>query len=312
MVILQKETTTGSQTEQYSKPITTQAEAISAQQKSIASAKPRSELESSAINKQLRLLGDYESIQRQQAVVESRFEIANANQFYSIPVSSPFAQANSESQIKALATVEIRNSLLAAVRYSVEMWRLLAHFQNIQISAQTAIGTPGCLSGPQLAAWIAQAPGVCSATGYLQALVTAVANAISDNFSQWQLSVTVPGLMWYPTFSAWPGPFAPPMPNIPMPLIACVAHNHNKLMSASQLELAIKNELASEFNLPEIDLFLNTLSVQLANYFTTWLCAQQVTMVMGMGPVPSFAPPYAPAGPVVGGYVIPSPGHLAA
>jgi hypothetical protein len=113
MVILQKETTVGSQTELYSKPITTQKEAISAQQKAIASVKPRSEIESAAINKQQKLLGDYESIQRQQAVVESRFTIANAQQFYSTPVSSSFAQANSESQIKALATVETRDSLLA-------------------------------------------------------------------------------------------------------------------------------------------------------------------------------------------------------
>jgi len=34
-------------------------------------------------------------------------------------------------------------------------------------------------------------------------------------------------------------------------------------------------------------------------------------MVMGMGPVPTFNPPYVPVGSVGNGYVIPSPGHLA-
>jgi hypothetical protein len=36
-----------------------------------------------------------------------------------------------------------------------------------------------------------------------------------------------------------------------------------------------------------------------------------VVGVLGQGPVPSFAPPTIPVGPVVGGSVIPTPGHLA-
>jgi len=41
-----------------------------------------------------------------------------------------------------------------------------------------------------------------------------------------------------------------------------------------------------------------------------WLPAQQVTNVLGKGPVPTFAPPYVPVGPVVMGDNIASPGHL--
>ena len=36
----------------------------------------------------------------------------------------------------------------------------------------------------------------------------------------------------------------------------------------------------------------------------------QVSLVMGMGPIPSFAPPYVPVGPVVGGSTLPTPGHF--
>ena len=78
-----------------------------------------------------------------------------------------------------------------------------------------------------------------------------------------------------------------------------------------QLESAIKAALPSDFLLAEMDIFYFNLSVYLANHFTTWLCSQQVMMVMGMGPVPTYNPPYVPVGSVVNGYVIPSPGHLA-
>jgi hypothetical protein len=32
---------------------------------------------------------------------------------------------------------------------------------------------------------------------------------------------------------------------------------------------------------------------------------QQVNLVMGMGPIPTFAPPFVPVGPVVGGSTLP-------
>lgn len=312
MAILKQATTVSSQTVQPIKPISTQTEAIAAQLEALASVEPRSLSETAAVDTQQRLLRDYASIQPQQATVESRFTTISAQQVYTPQVGSSFTQLNPGAQIRALATATNRESLVAAVRFGVDMWRLQAHFQNITITAVTAIGTPGCLTGPALGAWIVQAPGVRSATGYWQALVTAVANAVSGNFSQWQSSVMVPGLPWYPTFAAFPGPFAPPMPNIPMPLIACVAQHSSKLTSAHQLGTSIKAALSNEFDLPEIDQFLDTLSVRMANYFMTWLASQQVMMVMGMGPVPTYAPPFVPVGPVVAGYIIPSPGHLAA
>ena len=35
--------------------------------------------------------------------------------------------------------------------------------------------------------------------------------------------------------------------------------------------------------------------------FETWKAGRMVTGLMGSGPVPSFAPPFIPVGPVVGG-----------
>jgi hypothetical protein len=35
--------------------------------------------------------------------------------------------------------------------------------------------------------------------------------------------------------------------------------------------------------------------------FMTWQTSTQVTNVLGAGPIPTFAPPFVPVGPVVGG-----------
>jgi hypothetical protein len=42
--------------------------------------------------------------------------------------------------------------------------------------------------------------------------------------------------------------------------------------------------------------------------FKVWQASTMVTQVMGTGPVPTFAPPYVPAGPVLGGVGTMPPG----
>jgi hypothetical protein len=97
-----------------------------------------------------------------------------------------------------------------------------------------------------------------------------------------------------------------------MPLMVCVSQNFNKLASPSQFETQIMANVPNDFKIAEMEMFIYTLGAHLTNYFLSWLSSQNVMMVMGMGPVPTFNPPYVPVGSVVNGYVIPSPGHLAA
>ncbi|WP_455204405.1 hypothetical protein [Kaarinaea lacus] len=296
----------------FSQPITTQSDAISAQQQALNTFVPQSDVEAAALTTQKDLLTNYQTVENQQATVNTAYVTGSSQNLYVPAATSALADADKVAQIKALATDENREKIVNAVRYGVDMWRLQAHFCNIQIMGQTAIGVPGCLQGPSLKPWILQAPGVYNAVGYFRTLVTAVANAVDTNFKQWQDLVTVPGLPWYPMFVAVAAPFAPPMPNIPMPLMVCVSQNFNKLASPTQIETAVKANLSNDFRIAEIDMFIYTVSVYLVNHFISWLSSQNVMMVMGMGPVPTFNPPYVPVGPVVNGYVIPSPGHLAA
>jgi hypothetical protein len=218
---------------------------------------------------------------------------------------------NVESAIDEVAlSSDAKKRMLEAVRFSHDMWKLQAHFQNISIMAVSAIGAPGCLTGPELEPWINQAPEQGAGEGELE-LRRAVAAGVSDCFAQWQDHVTVPGLPWYPAFAAYPGPTAPPMPNIPVPIITCPSARGAKIMSPAPLVSAMRDGLSDPVS-PDVAAFLDSIARSLSLSFSIWLAAAQVMLVMGTGPVPTFAPPYVPVGPVVGGDVLAAPGHLSA
>ena len=210
----------------------------------------------------------------------------------------------------ALISAASKGRLLEAVRYAHGLWRQQARFQNIVVNAVSAMGRPGCLAGPALEPLIRSAPSVAADQGAAASLRDAVARGVSECFAAWQGAVMVPGLPWYPPFAAFPGPMAPPMPNVPMPLVACPSIQAVKL-TAQPLKQAITAALPAAMKVAQVETAVGALAQSLATYFTIWIASQQVTLVMGQGPVPSFAPPYVPVGPVVGGSVLSTPGHLA-
>jgi hypothetical protein len=196
-----------------------------------------------------------------------------------------------------------------AITHAWDLFRLQACFQNLRIMAVSAIGAPGCLKGPDLEPLIKSAPQVAGWIGSQAVVRDAVAAGFAACWKDWQNKVTVPGLPWYPAFSAFPGPMAPPMPNVPMPLITCTSAGIAS-MSIVPLKTALTQRLSGKLSYHEQ--FSDALATMLAMAFTAWLASQMVTLVMGKGPVPTFAPPYVPVGPVVGGDNLATPGHLLA
>jgi hypothetical protein len=144
----------------------------------------------------------------------------------------------------------------------------------------------------------------------------AIAAGVSKCFKNWQDQVMVPGLPWYPAFAAFPGPMAPPMPNVPTPLIACPSTK----MTDITMPDSMKQEMISAFDggLKQKDkdkqheALFDAVATVLALAFLMWLPMQQVMLVLGKGPIPTFAPPYVPVGPVIAGDNIAAPGHLMA
>jgi hypothetical protein len=211
---------------------------------------------------------------------------------------------------------KLHDDMLDAVGFSVDMWRLQAKFKDLMVNALTALGTPGCLDGPELESNIKNAPMVAAYTGNWQKWRDAVAKGVSKCFKDWQGQVMVPGLPWYPAFVAFPGPTAPPMPNVPMPLITCVSPMMTKIIMPTDMKKEMIDALDSGLKDKDPDkhheALFESIATVLSIAFVIWLASQQVMLVMGKGPIPTFAPPYMPVGPVVMGDNIGAPGHLIA
>lgn len=198
--------------------------------------------------------------------------------------------------------------ICSAIAAGIDMWRLQAKFQNIIINAVCALGTPGCLDGPALKPLIMTSAPVASPQEAKYS--KAISSALSDKWKDWQDMVMVPMLPWYPAFAAFPGPMAPPMPNVPVPLVTCPSPLMSGLMVPS-LKGAMADALADKDALHHKELF-EAISTGFNAAFMLWVSSQMVTMVLGKGQVPTFAPPYVPVGPVVMGDIISVPGHLLA
>ncbi len=200
------------------------------------------------------------------------------------------------------------DGITAAICSGIDMWRLQAKFKDLKIMAVSAIGAPGCLDGPELKSLILMSAPM--STAQEQKYSKAIASHVSEAWKKWQDKVTVPGLPWYPAFAAFPSPQAPPMPNVPTPLIACPSPMMSE-MTPEQLKKGMIDKLGESDAQHHKELF-DSIAKAVGALFLAWLPQQQVMLVMGKGPIPTFAPPYVPVGPVVGGDNIAVPGHLAA
>jgi hypothetical protein len=211
---------------------------------------------------------------------------------------------------------KIANAVVNATRTAhLHGWKPQARFQGIRITGVTAIGTPGCLSGPDLAGLILGQAQVASLLGDDRLVATAAAKGIGAKFAAWQHGVSVPGLPWYPSFAAFPGPMAPPTPNVPSPLAAMPSSGTGGLISAASLQQAMTAALdpavkARDPSGKAAKIF-GTIAAQVAAYFSTWLTGQIVSNVLGHGPIPTFVPPVSVVGPVVNGSILPGGPHLA-
>ncbi len=209
---------------------------------------------------------------------------------------------------------ELHDSCVDAVAFAFDMWKMQAKFQNLQVMAVSAIGTPGCLDGPELESFIKSAPSVAAFSGNKGKYRDAVAKGVSKAFKDWQGQVMIPGLPLFPAFAAFPGPMAPPMPSIPVPLIACPSAMMSSILAPSTMKQNMIDALDGGLKDKDKDKhhegLFEAIATVLSLAFVIWLASQQVMLVMGKGPIPSFAPPYVPVGPVVGGDNIAAPGHV--
>lgn len=189
---------------------------------------------------------------------------------------------------------------------AINQWRLQAELRNIDITGPTANCADDCLSGPDFTASM----NAAMLTDDVPADVAeAFSQGLWEAWDEWQRGVTVPGLPWYPAFTAFPGPQAPPTPNIPSPLVALVSKS-GSLLTPTLLATKIRLYVPDVSNQPGANAAINTFAADFTGRHGLWIAGNTVINVIGSGPVPSFAPPVVPVGPVIGGKAHGPPGVL--
>lgn len=192
----------------------------------------------------------------------------------------------------------------SAICSAWSQWQSGCSMVGVVINAVTAAG--GQLVGPPMGPLIL-ASGPKSTPNELK-YTNVIANVIGTAWQTFTATVKIPGLPWYPAYAAVPSPMAPPTPNVPMPFAALTQ------VPVSISSSVMKMQMVSQLGDPQApfhqELF-ESITDAFEKCYNLWKVSTMVTNVLPtLAPVPTFAPPYVPVGPVVGGMAIMAPGGL--
>ena len=198
------------------------------------------------------------------------------------------------------------DGICGAICDGIDKWMKMTAITGVMINGPTGTLMPACVVGPPLMPLIlATAP-----KSSLQEMKysTAISNAFGTLWQPWQMGLTGT-LMYPPTFAVCPSPVHPPTPNIPLPLITLSSPGESGL-SPTSLQGTMVANLADPMALHASDLF-DAIAKAFNTVFQIFKASTLIQNVLGIGPVPTFAPPFVPAGPVLGGVGNGPPGCLA-
>ena len=192
----------------------------------------------------------------------------------------------------------------SAICSAWSQWQTAATMVGVVINAVTAAG--GQIVGPPWTPLIlASAP---KSSPMEMKYSNVIAQVIGTAWLSFTATVKIPGLPWYPAYAAVPSPMAPPVPNTPAPF-ALLTQVPTSISSS-----VMKMQMVSQLGDPQApfhkELF-ESITDAFEKSYNLWKASTMVTMVMPtLAPVPTFAPPYVPVGPVVGGVASMLPGGL--
>lgn len=191
-------------------------------------------------------------------------------------------------------------TIMTATSAGIRTWMLRVQVSGVKIMAVSAID--GRFEGPRLAPMI---QNHLTGSEVPSDVARAFADTISAGWATWEASLKFPGLPLFPGFAAFPGPVAPPTPGIAVPLVALVMDPTPFEPAAfrDRLRAAVGSRGNETGAATAIDRFAREFSARLGVF-----CASAQVQIRGGGPVPTFAPPYVPVGPVVAGDNVAAPG----
>ena len=208
-----------------------------------------------------------------------------------------------DTQKQHIATVGgFIDDITSAIASAWSQWQSSATMIGIMINAAMAVG--GQIVGPPLTPLIlARGP---KNTPSMMKYTNVVASVIGTAWQSFTATIKVPGLPWYPAYVAFPGPMAPPTPNIPTPFAALTQVPVS--ISAQMMKMQMIAQLGDPQAPFHKELF-ESICDAFEKSYNLWKVTCMVTNVIpSLAPVPTFAPPYVPVGPVVGGMATMMPG----
>jgi len=197
------------------------------------------------------------------------------------------------------------DDMIDAICSAWRTWQATAALTGVMVTGPVA--TMGTIVAPPLEGLILANMMPKATTPMLMKYTTAVAKAIGTGWASWAASFMIPGLPMFPAFAMFPLGMAPPTPSLPMPLLAMT--QVTALLSADALKQAMVANLGDP-QAPFHDKLFEAIADGFATTFKLWQGMTTVTKIFGTGPVPTFAPPVTPAGPVMGGTATGTPGFL--
>jgi len=186
-------------------------------------------------------------------------------------------------------------------------WLATAEYADSSIQASTVSG--GRLTSPVDVALVIEdgllAEGV-EADG-----ASKLAGAAADAWEEWADDWSLPDSEAFPDFVAVAAPEAPPAEGDAVALQPDASAGYSQLTSSLQDALSDavigKGPIKGGHPTP---ILVHAIAWRVGQRVEDWNVEAMVEGILGGGPVPTFAPPYVPVGPVVAGDNISTPGHV--
>lgn len=178
----------------------------------------------------------------------------------------------------------------------------------VMVNGPVGVIMPGSFQGPPIFPLaFAQAP---KNTPSLMKYSKAVCQAVGTSFQAWHMGF-MGKVQCVPTFAVMAGPIHPPTPNIPMTIDMVGKSPAEAMMKKDALKGLMILNLGDPTALHHMELF-DSIADAIDQAFTQFKASTMVNNIMSFGPIPTFAPPFVPVGPVVMGVGNGIPGSMLA
>lgn len=197
---------------------------------------------------------------------------------------------------------EISKQAQEAFRTGVNEWVGRARIQGGTVRGPSATLTPGSLvSDTNLEMRLVHLLGDSHVP---RDIAMALAKVLANAWKEWAAGFQIHIPKAYPTLAAVPGRFAPPTPVTGPPSLS-QGSSHGEASLKAPL-LTNRLALALQIHATKVagagpDKPITSLANWVDASFSQWKAGVKIVGLLGQGPVPTFAPPYVPIGPVAAG-----------